>query len=116
MADAFTLAATLPPFLFDAAQSTPIAHPVSATYVSEDYQRMIDDQRLQFADMQRVATLARSGNKEALDRAVKDVQAKISAYHAKNQQRFAPEQAQPVLGMDSSLKNATMKHKQKSEE
>jgi len=116
MADAFTLAATLPPFLFDAAQSVAIAHPVSATYTLDDYKRMVDDQQLQVKDTQRLAGLARSGDKAALQRAVEDVQTKISAYHAKNQERFAPQQAQPVLGMDSSLKNATMKHKQKTEE
>ena len=116
MANAFELAATLPPFLFDAAQSNPIAHPVSATYTPADYARMVEDRRLQFADVTRLERIVKSGDKEATKRAIEDLQAKINAYHMKNQERFAPQQPVPVLGMESSLKNATVKHQQKSKE
>lgn len=116
MADPFKLAVTLPPFLYDAADAEPISHPVSATYTSEDYKRMVDDQQMKFADFERLRHLARSGDKEATQRAVEDMQAKVSAYHAKNQERFAAQQPVAVLGMESNLKNATMKHKQKSQE
>jgi hypothetical protein len=111
MADPFTLAVTLPPFLFDSNKSMPLAPVVSATYSSADFEKRVNKR----VGLESVNRAVMSGKN--VDKTITDVTDKIDAYHKGNMERFKSiSEPIPILGMDSTLKSATQKHMAKSKE
>lgn len=115
MADAFELAISLPPFLYNGSQTEKLQPVVSATYTPEDYKRNVNNS-LHLHHFEMINRAAQSGRKADLDRAVEMVHDEINAYHAKNQMAFAPQEPVKVVGMNPDLKTATMKHRAKTQE
>jgi hypothetical protein len=114
MADPFTLAVTLPPFLFDSNKSMALAPVVSATYAPPDFEKKLNKQ-VHLLGLESINRAVMSGKNVA--ETVTDVTDKIDAYHKGNMERFKDSaKAVPILGMDSTLKSATQKHMAKSKE
>ena len=113
MADAFTLATTLPPDLFSANQSVRLTPVVSATYEPADFARTINNQT-HLMKLEAINRAVMSGRRDLADNVIEEVKSGIEAYHTQNIAKMPPTQTIPVLGMSSSLKMATMKHSQNS--
>lgn len=109
MADAFTLATTLPPFLFESNKSVALAPVVSATYEPADFERKLNTQTHLF-DMEAINRSVMSGKKDMTNQLVSKMSANIQSYHEGNMKRIPPTDTIPVLGMTASMKSITMKH------
>lgn len=114
MANAFTLATTLPPDLFQANKAVALAPVVSATYESADFSRSMNT-RPHLANYEAISRAVMSGQRDLADNVVDKVKKDIEAYHTGNIAKMPVTKSVPVLGM-SSLKSATMKHSQKAME
>lgn len=114
MADAFTLATTLPPDLFSANQSVRIAPVVSGSYEIADVDRKNAD-KTHLINLEAINRAMMSGRRDLADNVIDEVKRGIAAYHTQNISKMPPVQSVPVLGM-SSIKTATMKHSQKAME
>jgi len=111
MANAFKLATTLPPFLFDANSSMALAPVVSATYEPADFEKKMNTQG-HLTRLEAINRAVMSGKRDLADNIVADVKSRIETYHQTNMKNMPQVQsAMPLLGM-SSLKSATMKHSQ----
>lgn len=111
MADAFTLATTLPPFLFESNNAVALAPVVSATYEPADFEKKMNTQS-HLTRLEAINRAVMSGKRDLADNVVADVKSRIETYHQTNMKN-APQvtTSMPLLGM-SSLKSATMKHSQ----
>ena len=114
MADAFTLALTLPPDLFQGNKAVALAPVVSATYESADFSRTMNT-RPHLANYEAISRAVMSGQRDLADNVIEKVKKDMDAYHTGNIAKMPATKSVPVLGM-SSLKSATMKHSQKAME
>lgn len=112
MANAFTLATTLPPDLYQGNQSIALAPVVSATYESADITRSMNT-RPHLVNYEAINRAVMSGQRDLADNVIDKVKKDIEAYHSGNIAKMPPTQSVAVLGM-ASMKSATMKHSQKS--
>ena len=112
MADAFTLATTLPPFLFSGNQSVALAPVVSATYEVADHTKRLNTNTHLF-QLEAINRSIMSGRNA--DKDVEDYKKTIKQFHMANIAKMPATQTMPVLGR-SSLTSATMKHSQKAME
>jgi hypothetical protein len=115
MADAFTFAVTLPPFLYDSSQTEKKQPVVSATYTPDDYKRNFMN-TIHLEHLESINRAVQSGRRDLADNMVQMAKDRVAEYHQKNQERFKTTESIPVLGMQTSLKTATAKHQAKSSE
>lgn len=108
MADAFKLATTLPPFLFESNNAMALTPVVSATYEPADYEKKVNTQGHLFR-LEAINRAVMSGRMDLADNIVEGVKKNIEAYHSQNIAKMPPTQSVPVLGM-ASMKSMTMKH------
>lgn len=114
MADAYTLATTLPPDLYSANQSIALTPVVSATYEPTDFARKTGTQT-HLTKLEAINRAVMSGRRDLADNVIDGIKKDIADYHSQNIAKMPATQTVPVLGM-SSLKMATMKHAQKAME
>ena len=114
MADAFTLATTLPPDLFQGNKAVALAPVVSATYESTDFTRGLNT-RSHLANYEAISRAVMSGQRDLADNVIDKVKKDIEAYHMGNIAKMPVTKTATVLGMHS-LKSITMKHSQKAME
>jgi hypothetical protein len=115
MANPFTLAVTLPPFLFDGSQTEKKQPVVSATYTPEDYKQNFMNTR-HLDHLESINRAVMSGRRDMADNMVEMAKDRIAEFHQANMERFKTTPAEPILGMQMSLKTATAKHQTKSTE
>ena len=115
MADPFTLAVTLPPFLYDSSQTEKKPPVISATYTPADYKRNFMN-TMHLEHLESVNRAVQSGRRDLADNMIQMAKDKISEYHQANKDRFKTQQPAEILGMQTSLKTATAKHQAKSSE
>jgi hypothetical protein len=115
MADPFTLAVTLPPFLFDSSQAEKKQPVVSATYTPADYKRNFMN-TTHLEHLESINRAVMSGRKDVADNMVQMAKDRVAEYHQFNKERFKTTQPTEILGMQTSLKTATAKHQAKSSE
>lgn len=106
MANAFKLATTLPPFLYDGTQSIALTPVVSATYAPEDFERRLNTQT-HLLGLETINRAVMSGKNVA--ESVEMVKKSIRAYHEANIRKMPAVESLPVLGMPT-MKSMTMKH------
>lgn len=106
MADAFTLASTLPPFLYQGNQSMVLTPVISATYEPADFEKKVNTQGHLF-NLEAINRAVMSGKN--VDANVDSYKKKIAEYHSNNIAKMPTIESVPVLGM-ASMKTITMKH------
>ena len=115
MANPFTLAMTLPPFLYDGSQTEKKQPVISATYTPEDYKRNFMNTR-HLEHLESINRAVMSGRRDVADNLVQMAKERIADYHQFNQERFKVSEPQAIPGMQMNLKTATAKHQAKSTE
>lgn len=109
MADPFTLATTLPPFLYDSSQTEKKQPAVSATYTPEDYKRNFMNTR-HLEHLESINRAVMSGRRDLADNMIQMAKDHVADYHQFNKERFKVQQATPIPGLQPSMKTATAKH------
>lgn len=113
MLDAFKLNITLPPAMYNGAVSTQTKPPVvSMTYNTNDYLRLLESNNaLAHQNLEDVNKAVMSGKPALTGAMVSKAQKFVNAYHTNVRNAYAPQQAQPIVGMERSmsLKSATQK-------
>lgn len=113
MLDAFKLNVTLPPAMYNSVMTTETKPPVvSMTYNTNDYlQLLASNNALAHQNLEDVNRSVMSGKPALTGAMVSKAQKFVSAYHTNVRNSFAPQQAQPIVGMERSmsLKSATQK-------
>jgi hypothetical protein len=109
MADPFTLAVTLPPFLYDSSQSEKKQPVVSATYTPVDFKRNFMN-TMHLEHLESINRAMMSGRRDLADNMIQMAKDKVADYHQMNKERFKTQEAVPIPGMQPSMKMATAKH------
>ena len=109
MANPFTLAVTLPPFLYDGSQSEKKQPVVSATYTPEDYKRNFMN-TTHLEHLESINRAIMSGRRDLADNIIQMAKDRVAEYHQFNKERFKVQEASPIPGMQPSMKTATAKH------
>ena len=115
MADPFTLAVTLPPFLYDSSQTEKKPPVVSATYTPEDYKRNFMN-TIHLEHLESINRAIQSGRRDLADNMIQMAKDRISDYHEANKKRFKVSQEPVDILGQTTLKTATAKHQAKSSE
>jgi len=113
MLDPFKLNVTLPPFMYNSANSSQTKPPVvSASYNTNDYLRLLEsNSALAHRNLEDVNKAVMSGRPALTSAMVSKANSFVNAYHNNVRSSFAPQQAQPIVGNERSmsLKSATQK-------
>lgn len=115
MANPFTMAITLPPFLYDGSQTEKKQPVVSATYTPADYKRNFMN-TIHLEHLESINRAVMSGRKDVADNMVEMAKDRVAEYHQANKERFKTTQPTEILGMQTSLKTMTAKHQAKKTE
>jgi len=109
MANPFTLAVTLPPFLYDSSQAEKKQPVVSATYTPDDYKRNFMN-TVHLEHLESINRAVMSGRRDLADNMIQMSKDQIADYHQFNKERFKVQDPTPIPGMQPSMKTATAKH------
>jgi hypothetical protein len=115
MADPFTLAVTLPPFLYDGSQSEKKQPVVSATYTPDDYKRNVMN-TIHLEHLESINRAIMSGRRDLADNMIQMAKDQVNDYHQFNKERFKTKQEPVEILGQASLKTATAKHQAKKTE
>ena len=110
MANAYQMAITLPPFLYESQQKELLARPVNATYTPAEYAAAVSVKAQHNQMLENVNRAVMSGHQEHISSAIAAAHDTITAYHQKNVNNMPKDTAQPIPGRGvNSLKMATDK-------
>jgi hypothetical protein len=109
MADSFTLAVTLPPFLYDSSQSEKLQPVVSATHTPADFKRNFMN-TVHLEHLESINRAMMSGRKDLADNMIQMAKDRVADYHQMNKERFKTQEPVAIPGLQPSMKSATAKH------
>jgi hypothetical protein len=110
MADAFKMAVTLPPFLYDSSQKELLPKVISATYTPKEYAEAVSVKAQHNQMLEKVNRAVMGGNQQHINAAIAAAHDTVTAYHQKNVANMPKDTAQPIPGRGvNSLKMATEK-------
>lgn len=110
MADAYTMAITLPPFLYESQQKELLPKVLSATYTPKEYAAAVGVKAQHNQMLEQVNRAVMGGNQQHINSAIAAAHDSITAYHQKNIANMPKDTAQPIPGRGmNSLKMATEK-------
>jgi hypothetical protein len=109
---------TLPPYMYEAATSSaPLGHVLSMTYTPVDVVRHLQTQQSQFGrHLEDINKAAMSGRPVLTAAMVSKANAFSNAYHDNVTNRFAPQQASPLVGSTRTLSLKSKTEKMMSDE
>jgi hypothetical protein len=111
MADAYKMAITLPPFLYDSSQAEKLQPVISGTYTPREYAEAVSVKAQHNQMLEKINRAVRSGRSELISASIAEAHDTITAYHKKNLSKMPKNTAQPLVGrsVESSLKSKTEK-------